>query len=803
MKIKTLIITILIAGSLLLFLPKNANAETYPCNPYTCGCRTVTNASKCGSTNICVSGGGSPCCSGYYEYYDWGSLFVCTGRQIAVPNTCTIGCTTCYDTCCRELNTSPSQPINESITSDEGIYSLSLDANSPTMVDLSNATVSLPEITQPVTSKGVGYQFRFYDSSGTLLDTIESTSRTQSIPAEIITTMNSGGTFKISGLYYTVNECDSNKIYSTPLEGYITTNNRPELVNAGGSFDLSDIFSGLGADSSLGCSNMEYTGIEMNNPLNANITLTDEDGINEIEGVILWFRDTSSSTIQNFGVKIQKTTDWNNTETFSTNGTAWATISNKLIQNNDSENIARLYSVTTTSDTTVNIQFGLELLEATTPLQGEYEVYIQGLDTPTIGNENLSINNMTYIADLGIDLVKPQMEDEIPTDLTDIENILFSWNVTDDESGILSSRINGYVTTEDPNITPSAILLNGTTISNVEPPEGENQEEIGLMNDPYGLSISPPTNEVTLNIGENEFGNISIYIRVFDQACNSEIRSDSVSLAPWMASKGGYFYSQNAVRKDAKDLSALTELNNELVNFQVGNITQGTEILLSRSIYIYQLIHSELNAVSAVSVAETNNQENYWFNKILAIANAENNLNSPNQECTEDLCYYSTDSDIAFDTDFECTGNTLFISQGNITISPKQAEAGDIQTNNNTACIYVAKNNIIITNTGHEPNSKELSYDFLEGFFVAENQIILNNGTTDEDKKYGLEIEGSLIAFGTEEARSIQNNRSLKALNLISPSLLVNYHPKYSKISEELIGTISSTYLKEVGLSKK
>jgi hypothetical protein len=793
---------ILVPFILSLACTKSINAGDYQCNchiiSYDCAKKVTTCEIAClESTPTACACSPTTGCICAYRCVTWGT--VCTDTTEWVKDGCT---KTVCDTCCDELNTAPDQPTSASLTSDEGTYALSLDENNPTTVNLTNATVTLPEFTQTANS-GIGYQFRYYDTEGTLIDTTESTSNTQTIPAGVITTMNTGGTFKISGLYYTVNECDTTKKYSTPLETYIVTINRPQLTCTDTGCDLSDIFNNLGSESSYGCSNTEYTGIEMNNPLNINLTLEDEDGNDEIQGAIIWFRDITSTQIQNLGIKVIKNTSWDSLSIYSTLGNSWNLVTNEFIQNTKNENISRISNTIATYESNVNINFLTELLPAENTLQGTYDIFVQGLDIYTVDKTNLDPNQMTKIGELGIDLVNPTVEDEISIDLTDIQNILFSWNSEDLESGILSTQVNGYVKTDNTIFQTSPIYLNDIEITNVTAPEGEDSEQIGLMDDPYGINILPPTEEIGLNIRDNEYGNISIYVRVFDNACNSEIRTNSISFAPWTASKGGYFYSKSGTRIEAQDISGQTDLNSELIHFNVSTLSQGTEILASRTQYIYQLLHPELKAVSATAVEDSNNLATYWYKRIKNIAENENNLSSANDTCESEYCFYSTENDITLDSEFVCTSNTVFISDGDITISPINKETTTVETNNDTACIFIAKNNIIITNEGHTSTTKEIAYDYLEGFFVAENQIIINSGNTDEDKKYGLEVEGGLVAFGNTDSRSIQNNRSLGAMNLISPSLLVNFHPKYSKISEELVGTMATTYIKEIGLDNK
>lgn len=828
MKFKNLLITILVISGFLFLLPSEARAGTYQCNPYqcnpyTCGCITVTSASKCGSTTTCgcyYSGNGA-CCDGYYLPFSPYS-FVCIARQECTTeaNTCTIGCTTCYDTCyetcCDELNTNPSQPASETITSDEGTYSLSLDIDNPTAVNLTNATVTLPELTPPATSSGVGYQFRFYDPSGTLLDTIESTSRTQNIPAAVIATMNTGEVSKVSGLYYTIDECDTDKQYGTPIEGYITTNNEPDPLCIGAGCTPSTFIVGLGSDiTTNGCVSEEYTGKEINNPLHLNMSVTDTDGVDEVEALIVWFStDTATpntteivanhtgTNTSDVALMIRKNGTWDNPTTYALNDdNTWAVITDGIITNTTGTNLMSITSIITTQTTSVEFDFQLELRTSDTPMSGIYNIYAKGIDSSMISGTTVSHPSMTNIFDFGVDLQDPTVDNVSKTPI-DAENVTISWESEDLQSSILTAIINGYVNTNDPNILAEGIFLNSLQIPNPITPPDESLR--GLFSDVGITALQLNTDEeVNLDIGYNEVGQVYVSITAYDLGCNYANNEENVSLEPWVSTQGGYFYSKEAVTSDAVDISSAIELISKFQRFDISTISQGTEILSARTNYVYQLIHADvLESVSAVSIYDSNNQKTYWFNHLYNMLDTTSNLADPNDECTEEACYYITEDDINFGTDFECTGNTMYISEGNITIHPKTIATAT--TNSLTGCIYIAKEDITFTNTGHAITGEEINYDYLEGFFIAEDQIIINAGTSDEDKKYGLEIEGSLIAIGRDNISSnaIVNNRTLKAYNAISPSLLVSYHPKYSKIAQNLIGDEAYIFIQEIAGGK-
>jgi hypothetical protein len=61
-------------------------------------------------------------------------------------------------------------------------------------------------------------------------------------------------------------------------------------------------------------------------------------------------------------------------------------------------------------------------------------------------------------------------------------------------------------------------------------------------------------------------------------------------------------------------------------------------------------------------------------------------------------------------------------------------------------------------------------------------------------------VSGSLISFASNDNnRGILLQRDLGLLNVTNPVLIVNYHPKYAKISEIFFGKDNSAYKQEVG----
>lgn len=122
-----------------------------------------------------------------------------------------------------------------------------------------------------------------------------------------------------------------------------------------------------------------------------------------------------------------------------------------------------------------------------------------------------------------------------------------------------------------------------------------------------------------------------------------------------------------------------------------------------------------------------------------------------------------------------------------------------------SGCIFLAKNNIYIGAGTYKSNgSTVVKYDYLEGYFIADNQIIFSLVDTEVSKpvRDGVEIFGGMVAFGTnppagESAVSIKRN--LKLFSQINPTVVITYDNKYLAISTTFFGTEAPIYRQEVG----
>ena len=155
------------------------------------------------------------------------------------------------------------------------------------------------------------------------------------------------------------------------------------------------------------------------------------------------------------------------------------------------------------------------------------------------------------------------------------------------------------------------------------------------------------------------------------------------------------------------------------------------------------------------------------------------------------------EGDIEIPSGYVCDRKTLFISEGDIIINPDVVSEGE----GIEGCIFLAKDKIIVNGGGFKSNSGVVEYDYIEGFLIAEDQIVINIADEDRVVRDGLEIKGGLVAFGRDslDSPALVINRSLRLFNYSNPTLAMIWNVKYAKLSEVFFGKEASIYKQEVG----
>jgi hypothetical protein len=779
----------------------------------------------------------------------------CTGTNNCDPCTLTGG--SCY---LPETNSSPSAPSEIDMSVGTNDYDLSPDSGNPTKIKqpMENETVTLtvPELTPvPLTARGIGYYFRAYENVTEIFSSPEPTGQTLTDPnpdpnfeytqefTNADDLLDGGFSGKADGRYYTFDKCNYTVQYSSAVEGYFTVDNIPPTPGPNPNVcdpevevcDKFDYLPELGSlQTTRGCESTDYVGQEINNPLAMEFSMTDEDGNSEVEALAIWFRSSTTTPAlpttmeittgdnegidnDNFGILIRKDTDWTSTKIYQSmndgGGLQWKEITDGQIL--DPLGVRTLtvldLEVDTVTNPSIDISFKLQFHygEGYTadPITDEYEIYAQGLDTSQIYDNTVEVDKLDNIFDIGIDLINPTTESTQIT-VNDVTEAELSWTASDSESGVERNIINALVSPPEGDVV--SLRAEEPDLPVFIPGDYETSE-IGYFDDNMTLVIlGNSDNDILVDIGSNETGSIDMYVTTYDYACNYSGASDQINLEPWIATKGGTFYSREGVKTRAKDIEGMA--NPTFNNFTDEEVDQGTELLSARTDFLYQIMHPAANAVAASQVYDSNQKKTYWFGHLQDKFQTQKlkdditlqELTSPDMDCASgEYCYYESTNDIDLTdpdlpTTYSCTGNKLIISEENIIIDPTDYASGT--TDRQDGCIYVAKGDIEITGGDYWSNP-DVEYDYFEGFFIAEGQIEISMADGTEEIRDGLEIKGGLVAFGNEiTGDAISINRNLRLYNLLYPTVLVNHDFKYGRIAETFFGREADIYKQEVGL---
>ncbi len=751
------------------------------------------------------------------------------------PNTITTSCEIpgedCGDDCgserrtcyLLETNTVPSMPASVSILVDNVTYNLSTNSNTPTKIKLpstaSNVQVTEPTTTFPSTSGGGGYAFRGYNDgvdeewsaiagcSGVDGEDfcIESTTNTQNfVPTSktVLQVLKENADGKIAGMYYNQDKCDTDKLYSLPIEGYYKVDNIPDQNIT---IDITN------DKTAKNCTSDTYTGLDINNPLRFNATITDADSNSEIEALIIWLsKDETVSALVNItgtytesntndlGIMIRKNAgSWSTPLIYSTNtDNTWRLLT-------DQDKLA-VQNLTVTEDTSLNISFGLEFKPTTNNPSGLYNVYGTAVDSYMINNNVVDQSRIQDLFNWGIDLVNPTVNDIAQT-VNDVNSVYLDWSANDNESSIMRTVINGYrtggtITNSLEMFLPPDYTTSKGTVTPTQIPE---EALIGMFDDINAwIFVNTSSQTDLINVGENEGGMINTYVTAYDMGCNTNAQYEDINLNPWMTAKGGTVYSTSGITNAAKDVAGLPALEGVFENLVSEELDTGTELISARNDILPELLHPELKAVRALNIYDSNDRKSYWFDHLkekLATEKASNavKIATPTSPCASGTCYIYSEEDITLNTGFECTSKILVMSEGDITINP------DITSSStNTGCIFLAKENIYIgAGTYKTGVNTNVHYDYIDAYLMAQGQIIFNLTDTDKSIRDGIEINGGLVAFGNgvTSGSAINILRNLKLLNISNPTVVTNYDYKYPNIATQFFGVEAPVYKQEIG----
>jgi len=618
--------------------------------------------------------------------------------------------------------------------------------------------------------------------------------------------------------------------------------------------------------SSKGCYTEDYTGNEVNNPLKIRLGGVDKDGIDEIKGAIVWFdKDGSvpgnskiseesytSTNIDDVGIMItQQNGSWNNSPQLYAiqNDNTWGLISDGILKNEKGDRIATVSNLKVTKGidlVTFELDLSLEFNE-TGHMGGFYQFKSIILDEyMLLESGNVDQSYLIRHFNWGIDLVNPIMERvTTPVSIKGATEIYLHLemdgtgsNITDyvlsgyRSGGLVTSRLNLVKPLLNPPAANNSILLR---MGN-DYPQGCLPGVLGdsdcALNTWHFANINAENykteqEEILINIGDNQDGTVVIYATGYDQACNDSIAGHVLDLRPWIATKGGVMYSQGSFGSNAKSFAEedspdqyfRTEtgdstLRSYSIDQILNEMTTGTELISSRNETISELIHStKIKAVRVNNIYDSNEKKEYWFEYFKKKLDQQLLLEgtpikkfiitgekvSDADGCSKgDACVMYSEEDIVIPDGYTCDAKTLIMSEGNIRVTPTINSEGE----GLEGCIFLAKDRIIIKEGDHLSTGDIVQYDYLEGFFISEDQILIEQvNDLEQVIRDGLEVKGGLVAFGRDSKNSsaILIQRNLRLFSYINPTLVITWDVKYAKLSEIFFGVEAPMYKQEVG----
>jgi len=584
--------------------------------------------------------------------------------------------------------------------------------------------------------------------------------------------------------------------------------------------------------SNRGCSpatisTSSFTGQTVNKTLTITVKGTDADGVGDINGAVIWLvkEGTSiandinkltyfnASTPRTDGNKIGIFVRKNNTNSYVANivsgnlsnwgvGSTVTSISGQQIISS----ITRNHYSGTGSDlgkyvfeialTFSNQNAGNNLIS------GKYNIYAALTDSLSYINYLDQQNVIDSNKDWYFDFINPTFG-PINTSVGDAQQRLVDVSFTSsDDQGVLKDTVLNIYISQSPK---EVMLINPTSpiggAIRQTPLTSPISPQPGLINPlSSGWYFDSLQQSFRINIQNNTSGNLSFYPTVYDRACNyTSSNSSSINLNKWIVTKGGILFSSGVISFAAKgiDNDEFWNLGSELIGIATGSHPSKINWDISK------------NPTSVVNINDRNNSNKESLYEILVdkakfykkkyeypIFTDINECITQCQLTERKVCVCQPISrDITFTDEGTTTyqGKLLILTENNVNI-PMDLRAG---TPDDALIILTSK----AVNIG-KPKSGSTTFgtDTIDAFIIAKGGInILSEIESDPGiQQDQVIVNGGLIGLA-DSGNAINIARNLGLQNLNYPTLIVNYQPRYTKISELFFGTDTRVYKQEVG----
>lgn len=712
---------------------------------------------------------------------------------------------------------------------------LSTNSSSKTLVHypLPGVTISseTQQIANPTGSRELRYNF--------ILDSVApGTTQTSNtlIGQPNILSLIEGKEGSIKTTYQTLNKCDNNLRSGSSLTTYYKVNTLPRITSL--------TISGESGDQTYrGCAGtVSFTGKEVNNPLKVTIKGTDADSTASINGTYLWLVKDGTSFPSGYLDKRYAVgpgataTDPNIIGLFLTGGSVYKSINSSgslngwgrdthdgtsggipdpSVKDSSGNTIIKEVKVLTHGVVDGEYTMVVELIfpdsapSATeSQISGKYNMFAAMTDTLSYYGMGAGVGTFIELRSNALatnpswnwnfDFANPNITSFNAGFTAGQQRIVdLNWIVDGTGSNIKNTIVNVYKT-ENPIYPIKRISpLPQTSIDITEPPSSE---EIGIATPiSSGWENGAPLSS-SFNINNNSSGTLTPYVTAYDQACNfstagGSVGNPSFDLNRWISTKGGILFSSGKISYIPKANPNHWNTGTELIGIAFGqhpeklNIDEGE------------------NPVSVINIIDRNNQERttrFGMLKEKLDKQIEKHSNDGTfktitaiNDCnTEENCILMTESSLTIPAT-TYRGRILVLVNNSVNLVP------DIKADDQT------KDGLIIFSSGKVSIDAEnlrstvgnLVYDEIDALVISNNQISIPTGTeaTPGSQQDGVKIIGSLLSFGNGSNPGVLLQRNLGLLNVTNPVLIVNYHPKYAKISEIFFGTETAIFKQEVG----
>lgn len=388
-------------------------------------------------------------------------------------------------------------------------------------------------------------------------------------------------------------------------------------------------------DSILGYSSDTHSGRDLNNPLNVTVEYSDDDGVDDLEALYVWWSTSETKDFttpnqlgdgtysgmtednENFGFLITRhiNGNWENLYRPHIDGgdTLWVPEGSSpssdsiTILGQGGEDMVNISNVTvTTEGNTATLEFLVEFLwdgeNIEQVVDASYNIWSLANDTvgflPFGDDEIIEDSEDEYWKDSGndwiIDLERPVVTEVLNIAHVTDSNIAVRFGARDDENDLARVRLDACRTLIEDDYNPLIVdgrQYNMPDCNNVnwgtQYPSDLDMDSGGdlLGIDPtnpdvpeYGYSDPP----LDIDLNENQNGSITFHFTFMDEAGNWRQSIDILKLGEWVAVEDGFVYGADGVSSSTRKLDEGWD-NDPLITqygFQYGTIDLTDNVLL-------------------------------------------------------------------------------------------------------------------------------------------------------------------------------------------------------------------------------